>query len=341
MEGLLNILRRQAVFQVGELGEIAAARRAGVDLGRQLGFDETRAGKLALIITEAATNVVKHAVRGEIILRVIEHGAVCGVEVLAVDAGPGIEDLNASLRDGVTTAGTYGVGLGAISRLADDFDIYSMPGGGTVLWMQIWAIAGTRSPEWELGVVCLPIASEEECGDDWATVSTHDSISVMVADGLGHGPDAARASKAATNVMLQSADVSPEAVLRQAHHALAGTRGAAVGVVHIGVTHEHLRFCGVGNVEACIIDGDVSRHMLSHNGIVGSNIRKLQEFAFPWGPESIFVMHSDGLGTRWNLGNYLGLYACHPAVIAAVLYRDFVRPRDDVTVLVLRQARRH
>ena len=229
MEGFLKILRRQAVFQVGELGEIAAARRAGVDLARQLGFDETRAGKLALIITEAATNVVKHAVRGEIILRAISQNADCGVEVIAVDSGPGIENLNASMRDGVSTTGTYGVGLGAISRLADDFDLYTAPGQGTVLWMQLWAIASTeRRAEWDIGVVCLPMASEEESGDDWASMSTPNSLTVMVADGLGHGPDAAQASRAAVNVLLQSADAGPATVIGQAHDALARTRGAAV-----------------------------------------------------------------------------------------------------------------
>lgn len=341
MESFLKISRRQAVYQVGELGEISAARRAGVDLARHLGFDETRAGKLALIITEAATNVVKHAVRGEIIIRAIFHEAACGVEVLAIDSGPGISNLNASMRDGVSTAGTYGVGLGAISRLADAFDLYSVSGQGTVLWAQLWATADTQlHVEWDIGTVCLPIASEEECGDDWACLITPNSLSVMVADGLGHGPDAARASLAAVNILLQSADAQPAAVLHEAHRALAGTRGAAVAVAQIDSLQEQLRFSGIGNIEACIIDGDVSRHMMAHNGIVGSNLRKVQEFAFPWKPELMLVMHSDGLGTRWNLANYPGLCARHPALIAAVLYRDFVRRRDDVTVLVLRRANR-
>ncbi|MFC7515842.1 ATP-binding protein [Herbaspirillum sp. GCM10030257] len=340
MEGFLKISRRQAVFQVGELGEIAAARRAGVDLARQLGFDETRAGKLALIITEAATNVVKHAVRGEIMLRTISENADYGIEVIAVDSGPGIENLKSSMQDGVSTTGTYGVGLGAISRLADEFDLYSVPGSGTVLWMQLWAVTSTKlQSEWDIGVVCLPIASEEESGDDWASVSMTNSLTVMVADGLGHGSEAARASRAAVDVLLQSADAYPASILSQAHDALAGTRGAAVAIAQISNAGEHLRYCGVGNIEACIMDGDVSRHMVSHNGIVGNNIRKLQEFTFPWMPESILIMHSDGLGTRWNVANYPGLYTRHPAVIAAILYRDFVRRRDDVTVLVVRKAR--
>jgi hypothetical protein len=262
------------------------------------------------------------------------------VEVLAIDSGPGITDLAASMRDGETTTGTYGVGLGAINRLADAFDLHSISGKGTVLWAQLWAQANMQlGTQWDIGVVCLPIASEEACGDDWAAISKPNSISILVADELGHGPDAARASRAAVDVFLQKTDADPAAVIREAHSALAGTRGAAVAVVQIDGPHEQLRFSGIGNVEACIIDGEVSQHMMAHNGIVGSNLRKVQEFTVPWMTDSMLVMHSDGLGTRWNLASYPRLCACHPAVIAATLYRDFVRRRDDVTVLVLRRSK--
>ncbi|WP_334189257.1 ATP-binding SpoIIE family protein phosphatase [Noviherbaspirillum sp.] len=349
MESLLNIPSRQAVFPIGELGEVSAARRAGVSLARRLGFDETIAGRLALLITESATNIVKHATRGQIILRVISQQSRDGIEVIALDSGPGITNLASSMRDGTSTAGTYGVGLGAIRRLSDDFDIYTGPGRGTIVWMQLWKDAagnGRQSlnernerDEWEVGVICLPLASEDECGDDWEVVHHGPgSLSVMVADGLGHGPDAARASRGAVNVILQSGQSSPAKVLHDAHAALNGTRGAAVAVACISTLSGQLHFAGVGNVEARILDGDAGRNMVSHNGIVGSNLRKVQEFAFPWLQESMLVMHSDGLGTRWNLANYPGLSARHPALVAAVLYRDFARSRDDVAVLALRRA---
>jgi hypothetical protein len=77
--------------------------------------------------------------------------------------------------------------------------------------------------------------------------------------------------------------------------------------------------------------------MVSHNGIVGSNMRKVQEFTQAWQPGSLLVLCSDGLNTRWDLNRYPGLADRHPSVIAALLYRDFARRRDDVTVLVLRE----
>jgi anti-sigma regulatory factor (Ser/Thr protein kinase) len=352
MESLLNISSRQAVFPIGELGEVSAARRAGVNLARRLGFDETMAGRLALLITESATNIVKHASRGQVILRAISQQSRDGIEVLALDSGPGITNLASSMRDGISTAGTYGVGLGAIRRLSDDFDIYTGPGRGTIVWMQLWRDADgkARQPsgerdeqdEWDIGVICLPLASEDVCGDDWEVVH-HGSgaLSVMVADGLGHGPEAARASRGAVDVMFRSGPSSPAKILHDAHAALNGTRGAAVAVASISVRTGQMHFAGVGNIESRILEGDAGRHMVSHNGIVGSNLRKVQEFSCPWLRESMLIMHSDGLGTRWNLANYPGLSARHPALVAAVLYRDFARPRDDVAVLVLRQAVKH
>jgi hypothetical protein len=98
-----------------------------------------------------------------------------------------------------------------------------------------------------------------------------------------------------------------------------------------------MHFAGVGNIAASILDGNDRRQMVSHNGIVGSNLRKVQEFVSPWSSGAMLIMHSDGLGSRWDLEHYPGLAMRHPSLIAAVLYRDFARKRDDVTVLVVRE----
>jgi anti-sigma regulatory factor (Ser/Thr protein kinase) len=329
VEGFLNISRRQAVFKVNDLSDISMARRAGLDLARVLKFDENRKASLSFIITEAATNIVRHAARGEIIIRPVSQGTLAGIEVLALDSGPGIEN-------GKAYAGT---GLSAIRQQADDVDLHSIHGRGTVLWARLWSHApGDQQSEWDIGVVCLPLESEQECGDGWQVITDGDSLYAMVADGLGHGPDAAHASQAALDVLGRFSAFSPARVLDEAHHALTGTRGAAVAVARILPLDGKVCFAGVGNIEGQIINGDADRHTVSHNGIVGSNIRKIQEFTYPWEHKSMLIMHSDGLATRWDLSSYPGLNICHPAVIAGVLYRDFVRRRDDVIVLVLRQA---
>ena len=354
MEAVLNHpqarpdILRQRSFPIGEPSEIAAARRAGNELARHIGFDDVRTGQLAIVISEAATNIVKHARRGEIRLRKVLRGGTSGIEVLAIDNGPGMANLRQHLQDGHSTTGTYGVGLGSIRRLSQEFDLYTAPGKGTLLMMVVWgphaSSAIPASPNWQIGAVCLPLASEQVSGDAWNVVCEGHELSLMVADGLGHGPLAARASELACALLEESTpglSPLPAPFIELAHGALRGTRGAAMAVAHIDSARRELRFAGVGNIAACAFDAHQRRHLLSHNGIVGSNLRKVQEFRYPWQPGTTLIMHSDGLHTRWDLEQYPGLAQCHPSLIAAALYRDFARGRDDITVVVLREHEQH
>ncbi|KAB8038543.1 SpoIIE family protein phosphatase [Janthinobacterium aquaticum] len=338
---------RQEQHVIAEASDVAAARRAGNALARAIGFDEVRTGQLAILITEAGTNILKHANSGEILLRKVLRAGAAGIEVLAIDKGPGISNVARHMQDGHSTAGSYGVGLGAMRRLSQQFDLYTLPGQGTVLLMVIWGLpaAGVfvRPVQWQVGAVCLPLASEEISGDAWNAVCEADEITVMMADGLGHGPLAAEPSETAAVLLEQAAPglaPLPASFLQLAHGALRSTRGAAMGVTHIDAGRGELRFAGVGNISGYVIGHGHERnqrHLLSHNGIVGTNLRKVQEFVHPWQADSLLLMHSDGLHTRWDLDLYPGLLRCHPSLIAAVMYRDFSRQRDDVSVVVARQ----
>jgi anti-sigma regulatory factor (Ser/Thr protein kinase) len=338
MEAVLIKLGKQTSFHIGELSEIASARRAGNELGRRLGFDEVRTGQVALVITEAATNIVKHAIEGEILLRSLDANGKAGIEIIAIDRGPGMANVALRMEDGNSTAGTYGVGMGAIRRLAQEFDIYSVEGQGTVLLMVVWSDGLCSLPRgWQVGAVCLPLAGEELCGDAWELGMGEHGMTICVADGLGHGPDAALASDPAVALAAARPDLSPTSLMALAHAALHGTRGAALAVAVIDEQKEQLSFAGVGNIAGCIFSNGTRRHLMSHNGIVGSNLRKVQEFVHPWEPGAMVILHSDGIATRWDLDSYTGLIFRHPSLIAAVLYRDFARQRDDTMVVVLRQ----
>src|SRR5262249_55932828 len=123
-----------------------------------------------------------------------------------------------------------------------------------------------------------------------------------------------------------------------AHAALRATRGAALAISEIDQIKQQVRFCGVGNVAGIVLMATGNRGLASHNGVVGHEIRKIQEFTYPWTDEALLVLHSDGLASRWSLDAYPGLVGRHVSVIAGVLYRDFSRGRDDVTVMVVREA---
>ena len=328
----------QESYRVGDPSDIAVVRRAGVALGKTQSFDEVRLGQLAIVITEAATNIIKHAGDGHILLRALYFESVTGVEIMSVDAGPGIADLELQMRDGNSTAGSYGVGLGAIERLSQEFDIYTNTGQGTVIRTVLWRDGERRSElPWLAGSVCLPMAGEEVCGDAFTVVANRDICTWILADGLGHGSLAAEASQKAIAVGDAGGEATPEELLQDIHCALRGSRGAAVAVGQINRELRVLRFSGIGNIAVSIFQRENRRHLLSHNGIVGSNMRKSQEFSESWAEGDMVVAHSDGINTRWDLEQYPGLAMCHPGIIAAILHRDYKRGNDDTSVLVLRE----
>jgi anti-sigma regulatory factor (Ser/Thr protein kinase) len=331
------MLGKQSTFHIGESSEIAAARRAGNELARKLGFDEVRTGQVALVITEAGTNIVKHAGEGEILLRARHTDGCDGIEIVALDRGPGIANIAMRMVDGNSSTGTYGVGLGAIGRLSSEFDMYSAEGQGTVLVMTVWSSAAGPAPlDWEVGAVCIALAGEDICGDAFEVRCDARGASIAMADGLGHGPDAARASEPAVELVLSRPGRTAGELMQLAHEALRGTRGAAMAIAVIDAERGSLTFAGIGNIAGSVFNTGPRRHLMSHNGIVGSNLRKVQEFVHPWQPGALMIMHSDGIGTRWDLSAYPGLESRNPTLIAAVLYRDFARARDDASILVVR-----
>ena len=319
--------------------QVGHARRQAVAMAGAMGFSELRQGQLGIIITEAAGNIAAHAQQGEIILTPWQFRGDSGIDVLALDSGKGIADIGRSLEDGYSTAGTPGQGLGAMSRLSSTLQIYSSPGNGTALFARVVqesTSAEVVANEYALGAVSLPIAGETACGDAWSAVYTPGRSIYIIADGLGHGPFAAEASVEAIRIFAESAHLSPARILADAHGALAKTRGAAVSIAEVDHTKGLLNYAGVGNVAGAILQGSKTRSMVSMNGTLGHTIGRIQQFAYPWEKNFSLIMHSDGLATRWNLEQYPGLSVRHPALIAGVLYRDFCRKRDDVTILITR-----
>ena len=130
---------------------------------------------------------------------------------------------------------------------------------------------------------------------------------------------------------------SPVELIEAAHQAAKPTRGAAFGVAVMDGPAGMVRFAGVGNIAALVINGNERRHLVSYNGIVGHEYRKASEFSHPWHPHSVLLLHSDGIATQWDLRHYPGLLSRDPSLIAGVLYRDFTRGRDDATVVVVKE----
>jgi len=329
------------LIEVSEQSQAGDARRRAVALAQSLAMDEIRCGEVAIAATEIATNLVKHAGGGHILLQQLGKSGNRGLRLIGVDKGPGIEDVTRALEDGHSSAESMGTGLGALKRLADTFDLYTVPGAGTVVSVAFWGRKQANPLEptiVEVACVSEPLRGEDANGDGWGVKCSADLALLMVVDGLGHGILAAEAAREAERILALTALTSPNAIVEDLHAALKKTRGAAAAVAKIDPAKGLLSFAGVGNVAGTIAEPNASRGLASHNGTLGHQMERLQSFTCPWNRESILVLHSDGLITRWDLKRYPGIWKKPPSVIAAVLHRDFRRERDDVTVLVAKAA---
>lgn len=321
---------------VNDPSQISEARRGAGSVAERNGFNATDAGRVALVATELASNLIKHGGGGELLLGSYEDGDGSGVEAIALDRGPGMANVEACLQDGYSSAGTQGNGLGAVIRQSNLVDIASWPGVGTAVLARVETgranVQRSRSHTgW--GAVSLAMPGETVCGDSW-TVSNNGSVrTLFVADGLGHGHEAAEAAVEAVRLFHRFNGHQVPTLLDYVHGGLRSTRGAAVSIARFDPSAPHMVFGGIGNVAGTLaVDGELKR-MVSMPGTAGYNARKIQSFEYPFG-KGLIILNSDGLATGWSIGKYPNLVAAHPTLIAAILYRDFSRRRDDATVLV-------
>jgi len=241
-------------FRIRESSQRGDVRRAAGARAEALGFGDEGAGRVALVVTELAGNLVKHAPGGgEIFIGAIERSGGAAIEVVCIDEGPGIPDRKEALRDGFSTSGSPGTGLGAVERLSDDFDLYSLPGRGTIVVSRIWREQRPERPAVDIGGVCAAKEGEDVGGDAYAIAETNGRIRIVVADGLGHGVDAGKASAEAVRIFLREGTRPVGDVLSAMHDALRATRGAAVAIADIDHQARTLDYAGLGNIAGVIV----------------------------------------------------------------------------------------
>jgi anti-sigma regulatory factor (Ser/Thr protein kinase) len=324
------------VLAVTEPSQVGEARRRIATFAELAALGAAHAGALAIMATELATNLVKHGGGGQLAVARFADADGEGVELMALDRGAGIADVERAMGDGYSTAGSPGTGLGAIARQAGQLHVFSRRGEGSVILARLFtgpAAAGART---RLGAVRLPYPGETECGDDWCFAETRAGPTLLLADGSGHGAAAAAAAAAAIASFREHAQEDCVRIVERLHDALAATRGAAVAVARIDMESELVRLVGVGNISAVRLGPTSQRHMVSHNGTAGHTAPRIRELTYPYTPGDTVLLHSDGIGTRWTMESYPGLAVRHPGLIAGVLLRDHRRGRDDASVVAMR-----
>ncbi len=323
-------------FTVTDRSELNTLKKLVKALGLEAGLSEHQLGKVDIIIAEITTNCFKHVTgHCEILFRKIKQDQHTGIEVISIDHGPGMQDALHMLQDGISTKDTLGLGMGAIKRQSDQFNVYSRKGWGTLLLSRIFSevaqpIANKQATS-DFSTLIVPYPGETACGDGiFYKVSDKKHI-FLVTDGLGHGPQAQAASQQAGDVFYQSASTDPVQLMKEIHRQLGYTRGAAGMAIVLNTAQQTIDCCGIGNIAMRMVMPEKSKQSISNHGILGHNIPShLLTAHYDRQDHALLVMHSDGLSSHWSIKEYPELMRREPMLIAAALYKDYKREKDDL-----------
>lgn len=321
----------------------AVARSEIKKMALAIGLSAKRMAELEIVVSEITSNVAKHTAGGaELLVKIIE-GSNPGIEIICVDGGPGMESAERMMEDGISSTNTLGHGLGAIRRLSDEFDLYSLPGWGTILLSRFFkqVIDKEKRSAFSIGVLMLAKDGEQVSGDDYYYLVRGNNLRIAVCDGLGHGKDAHAAAVGCLQVYQQHVMTNPCELIRKIHELNKRTRGAVIYTMHIDFTNKQVTYCGVGNISAKILSAAKPKFCISYNGIVGHSVPGvINNHVLQCNKSDLFIIHSDGLTSRWDIAKYPNITKHDRSIIAAALYKDFNRKTDDVTIAVISQANR-
>jgi anti-sigma regulatory factor (Ser/Thr protein kinase) len=312
---------------IDDSSKVGEARRAAQTLAN-FEFDVEVAGKVAIAATELANNLLLHGGGGELLIQMLGDDDAATVELLAIDRGPGMDNVDRCMSDGYSTAGTSGTGLGAVRRLSSEFDIHSAPGQGTIAMARFGSSQGIRH-----GAINIALEGEIDCGDAWCLGQDSRGLALFLVDGLGHGTFAAEAARAAVDAFTRDPLAEPQEIMLRANGLMSRTRGGAAACAR--VIGDKVSYAGVGNISGTLISTGKSQGMVSQNGTLGAFRRRALQFEYAREPGAHLIMYSDGISGRWDIKDRADLLARHPAIIAAAIYRDHGRGRDDATVVVV------
>jgi anti-sigma regulatory factor (Ser/Thr protein kinase) len=323
------------IFNLEDQSQIGEVRRFANSLCDRLDFSEVKQGRVSIIINELATNLLKYSQKGQLLIRIIDRALEGGIEITSVDLGPGIENTSTAMTDGYSTGSSPGTGLGSVKRQADEFDIYSEMGKGSIIYAAVYQKEKPKLPRYSIGSVSIPMKGEILCGDAWCISEMNDQLQILMVDGLGHGPMAHQASFEAIDEFKKSATLPILNAFNSIHERLRGTRGGAVQLCRWNQT-DSIEYVSAGNIRTVIQTNEKIKTLVSQNGTAGVRVSNLKTFKQDWSGEGFLILHSDGINSRWDLSKYPGIMNCRAPILAAAIYRDFNRGYDDSSVLVIR-----
>jgi anti-sigma regulatory factor (Ser/Thr protein kinase)/serine/threonine protein phosphatase PrpC len=319
--------------------DLSALRQLSKASAVAIGFSEREKEEITLAVSELASNLVRHAGGGTVILTPLSDNGRSGIQIESIDKGPGIPDMERAMTDGFSTVGSLGYGLGTVNRLMDEFDIQSQPSTGTYIvcrrWVCVSEATGKLCPL-SFGAATRPHPRMGLNGDAFIIKQWEESALVGVIDGLGHGQWAQRATQTARRyVENHSAQLLGE-TFRSVGRLCRATRGVVMALARFDWKQEKLTFASVGNIETRIFNSPEPVKFVIRRGIVGLNAPNPVVTQHHWEPGNIMVMHSDGVGTRWQWEDFPELASESATVTAQRLLHVLAKEEDDATVVVVR-----
>jgi len=336
-----TLVQEAIAISVSNVGDLSAARLAARSMSAAIGFDEQAVEEIALVVSELATNLVKHAKDGVLRLARTEEAGRTGVQIDSEDCGPGIPNVEQAIADNFSTAGSLGCGLGAVNRLMDEFDVTSRPGAGTSVVCRRWLrpdIPQALASPLAFGVATRPCPLMSVNGDTFVTKQWGESALVGVIDGVGHGPFAYSAAQAARQYVERHYDQPLANIFLGVARTCRATRGVVMGLARYDWRRGTLTFASVGNVEARVFDSPEPMNFVVPRGILGLTARRPVVTQHRWALGNVMVLYSDGLSTHWRWSDFPHLAEASATVAAQELLSAFAREADDATVVVVKRA---
>lgn len=302
-------------------------------------FNEKQVASIDIIVSELTSNLIKHAGSGELLYRTTESESGPIFEIISIDRGPGMAEPDRMMVDGVSTSGTLGQGLGAISRLSTNSQIYTKRGVGTIVYSMVSSVTSKKNTPKKFFVdvraLCVSKPRETVCGDGYGVAGDASLTKIFFGDGLGHGEHAKAAVDCAKDFFFTCDGMDPVDIIRGMHDKVRRTRGLVVAIAVFDKISSQLRVCGVGNIAVRLFNGLSLKNYMSYNGTVGLNIpNSLKSSVFAVEKNQHLIMSSDGIRTRWNMAQYPSIFKYDNIILAAALYRDNSRGNDDASVLI-------
>ncbi|MBD1383853.1 serine/threonine protein kinase [Mucilaginibacter rigui] len=301
------------------------------------GINPARINELDLIVAEMTSNLFKYSNDGELLMGVFANGGSPYVELISIDNGPGMVNPARMMQDGISTSNTLGHGLGSMKRLSDTFELYSQIGWGTIVLSRVYSEPPKviTKPDVIMRPIVVYKPGEKTSGDGFTFKKNDTYLKLMLADGLGHGPEANKAVNEAANAFKVFPDFSPTETIRFIHANIKKTRGAVINIVGYNYEQKVWTSAGVGNIAARFFGHSNFKNQMSYNGIVGHNIpNTMNDQQYLADEYNYLMLCSDGIKTRIDTARYPMITKYDPAILASAIYKDHARRTDDMSVVI-------